>query len=177
LYTENNPKTRGDIWVLADPLSTGEHKSIEFLRTDADESQAQFSPDGRWVAYTSDESGRYEVYVRPYPPGPGKWKISVNGGDAPRWSHDGKALFYVVGLENPRRIMAVPVRSISPSQFESGVPKPFLDFRTSTRTPVNNEFVYSPSPDGQRFLVNVYATNVEPTLNVITNWQKAALGK
>jgi len=177
LYTSVDPKSRSDIWILPDPSSPGDHKPVEFLHTDADESQAQFSPDGHWVAYTSDESGRNEVYVRPYPPGPGKWKISSSGGADPRWSHDGKELSYVTAGNGSRRLVSVPVGLGSRAQFEAGIPKELFEFRTIGRVIQGNEFLYSPSPDGQRFLVNVYATNPEPTLNVITNWQKAALGK
>ena len=84
-------ETPGDIWVL--PLD-GDREPEPFATTDADELMAAFAPNGRWIAYASDESGQWEVHVRPYPPAPGEWPISSNGGRQPRWSADGRELFY-----------------------------------------------------------------------------------
>jgi Tol biopolymer transport system component len=100
LYTEIDPETEGDIWILSDPLNkSGGRRATPFLRTRFDESQAQFSPDGRWIAYTSNESGTYQVYIRPFPTPPSgsdvKWQVSLNGAWQPRWNHDGKELFYL----------------------------------------------------------------------------------
>jgi len=79
LYTEVDPKTRANLWILADPLGkAGSSTPIPFLKTEFTESEAQFSPDGHWIAYTSDEAGQFEVYVRPYPAAAGEWKISKN---------------------------------------------------------------------------------------------------
>src|SRR5262249_2478294 len=92
VYWTSNPKTLGDIGIL--PL-TGDRKPHPFLDTIADERNPQVSTDGKWIAYSSNETGRTEVYVKPFPTGPGKWQISVNGGLFPRWRHDGKELYFL----------------------------------------------------------------------------------
>ncbi len=92
VYGENHPQTTGwDILVL--PLEEDREPEV-FVNTDATDAWSAFSPDGRWIAYDSYESGSNEVYVRPYPPGPGKWQLSSSGGGQPRWSADGRELFY-----------------------------------------------------------------------------------
>ena len=88
---DQGPPTGWDILVM--PLEEDREPEV-FVSTDALEDDAAFSPNGRWIAYLSDESGSPEVYVRPYPPGPGKWQLSSNGGGQPRWSPDGRELFY-----------------------------------------------------------------------------------
>src|SRR4029453_15396759 len=103
LYTEVSPKTDNDIWIL--PLF-GDQKATPYLQNKFSEAQARFSPDGRWVAYTSNESGSFEVYVQSFPPSGGKWQISTNGGSQPQWRHDGKELFFL-GLD--RKLTAVEV--------------------------------------------------------------------
>ncbi len=85
----------------------GERKPVPYLQTEFNEQQAKFSPDGRWVAYDSDESTRPEVYVQPYPPTGAKWMISKNGGAHPMWRRDGKELFH---LATGRNMMAVDVK-------------------------------------------------------------------
>ena len=114
MYISDDPKTGYDLWVL--PLE-GDRKPQPYLQTQFRENQGQFSPDGHWVAYTSDESGRLEVYVQPFPAAGGKWQISTNGGENPKWRRDGKELFYL-GLD--RRLMAVEVKT-APT-FEAGLP-------------------------------------------------------
>lgn len=132
LFTEIDPKTNADIWVLPDPLSspggnTGAGKPYPFQRTDAIESQAQFSPDGKWIAYTSGE-GANEVYVRPFPSGPGRWKVSAGSGSQPRWRSDGKELFYWARGSPPRsRLMAVPVKAGANGSFASDEPQPLFE--------------------------------------------------
>src|SRR5262249_20560243 len=96
LYTANDPKTRADIWYL--PLDSGKpdlQKAVKFMATDAIESQGQFSPDGKWVAYSSDETGKGNIYVRSFPNGSQVWKVSADGGREPRWRSDGKELYFV----------------------------------------------------------------------------------
>ena len=87
LYSTQNPKTASDIWAL--PLM-GERKPFAVLQSSFDEIQGQFSPDGRWLAYASNESGRYEIYVRTFPEAGGKWQVSAAGGMQPRWRRDGQ---------------------------------------------------------------------------------------
>ena len=93
-----------DLWVLS---VDGEPKPVPFLATDFDERSGQFSPDGRWVAYESNESGRYEIYVRGFPQTGGKWLVSVAGGTQPRWRRDGREIYYVAP---DNKLMAVEVK-------------------------------------------------------------------
>ena len=98
MYDERDPKTKYDLWVLR---LDGDKKPFPFLRTGFNENNGQFSPDGRWVAYRSDESGRDEIYVRSFSPDAAdastgvKWMISNNGGTDPRWRGDGSELHYI----------------------------------------------------------------------------------
>ncbi len=180
IYTETDPKGRGDIWFMEDPhTKSSERKPVKFQGTVAVESQGQLSPDGRWLAYASDESGQSEIYVRPFPFGAGRWKISAGGGGGirePRWRRDGKELFFLQGGLSVNHLVAVPVQSGPRGDFQAGDQKTLFQFRAIGTVPTANAFLYSPSPDGQRFLVNAQAGDTEPTLNVISNWEKAALG-
>jgi Tol biopolymer transport system component len=97
LYQEQSPEGLGDLWLLP---STGDRKPVPYLNTPFQEANAQFSPDGKWVAYTSNESGRDEVYVQGFPAGGAKFPISTNGGDLARWRPDQKELFYRHGTED-----------------------------------------------------------------------------
>ena len=174
VYTEIDPKGNGDIWFLPDPLqkSSG-RRPVKFQGTDTMEGQGQLSPDGHWIAYVSKESGPTEVYVRPFPSGPGRWKIGT--GHEPRWRRDGKELFYWANTKgDAKRLMAVATQSGPRGEFQAGVSQPLFEFRAINYTETGSIFLYSPSVDGQRFLVNVQVGNTEPTLNVITNWEKAA---
>ncbi len=179
IYTETDPKSRGDIWYLPDPLNkSSDRKPVKFQGTEAMESQGQLSPDGRWLAYESTESGEDEVYVRPFPSGPGRWKVSAGRvrSREPRWRRDGKELFYLEAGIPQQQLMVVAVRSGPRGDFQAGPPRGLFEFRQIGSTPTNNSFLYSPSADGQRFLVHVQPGDAEATLNVVTNWEKAALG-
>jgi Tol biopolymer transport system component len=103
---------------------TGERKPVPFLQTEFNEQQAQFSPDAKWIAYTSDESGAPEVYVQAFPALGSKLRISTGGGCQPQWRRDGKELFYVAA---DRKLMAVDVKT--GATFEAGVPKPLFETR------------------------------------------------
>ena len=173
LYTEVDPKTRADIWILRDPAGKQRNDTpVPFLRTEFSESQARISKDGRWVAYTSDESGVSEVYVRPFPSGGGKWRISNGGGVEPSWRHDGRELFYLETAGPRKRVIAVPVATGPGQRFEPGAAKVLFEFPVITQFVQTNQSVYSPTKDGQRFLVNMQVSENTSTLNVITNWQQ-----
>ena len=179
IYTETDLKGQGDIWYLPDPLNkSAERKPVLFQGTPAVESEGQLSPDGRWLAYVSNESGKFEVYVRPFPSGPGRWKVSA--GDRqyaePRWRQDGKELFFVESQNPSNQLMAVAVQSGPRSDFQAGAPQALFEFHAIGIVPTGNSFLYSPSADGQRFLVHVQPGDAQPTVNVFTNWEKAALG-
>jgi Tol biopolymer transport system component len=150
-------KTQTDIWIL--PLD-GDKKPRVFVQTAYNESGGRFSPDGRWIAYVSDETGQEEVFIRPYP-GPGTaLKVSDAGGRAPAWRRDGRELFYV-SADN--RTMAVEIRSNGPA-IEAGTTRTLF-----TRTPLMSE--YDPFPDGKRFLVNrlIEPKETDP-ITLVTNW-------
>jgi dipeptidyl aminopeptidase/acylaminoacyl peptidase len=151
----------GDISVL----NLSDRKAQPFLQTPFNEAAPVFSPDGRWLAYFSDESGRGEVYVQPYP-GPGaKWPISTDGGSEPVWNRNGRELFYRSG----NRMMAVDI-STQPG-FSAGRPKLLFE-GLYLPTPVQSPN-YDVSPDGQRFLMvkPITADESAPTqINVVLNW-------
>ena len=169
LYRDVDPNTKDDLWVL--PLD-GDRKPIPFLQTPFREVRGRFSPDGHWIAYNSDESGRDEVYVQSFPPSAGKWQISTSGGEQPMWGRDGKELFYVNA--NRSALMAVDVsHSAAGVPFKAGMPREL--FRAQF---ANNSLSYDISRDGRRFITNARlteTTNVSP-INVLLNWT-AALNK
>jgi dipeptidyl aminopeptidase/acylaminoacyl peptidase len=146
-------------------LSTSGGKMTRFLTTKTSENNGQISPDGNWVAYASNESGDWEIYVTTYPAAAGKWQVSRGGGTEPRWRGDGKEMFYIGAGST---LMAVPVTS--DGTFAAGNPTPL--FRTQFRAPVSSTdlFSYDVTKDGQRFLVNRYAkpAHVAP-LHIILN--------
>jgi len=151
--------------VSTDPDS----KPEPYVATSFAEDSARFSPDGRWVAYTSDESSRMEVYVAPFPNPDGKWQISSAGGDQPHWRHDGKELFY---LAPGGRMMAVEVDG---SGADLKVGKEQLLFTHEINTSAWQQ--YDNTPDGQRFLLVVpERQNIVYPITLDLNWT-AALGK
>jgi Tol biopolymer transport system component len=154
-YYEIKPNGDVDLWTL--PLDTNEPehpkpgKPVPFLQTPAVEAWLVFSPDGRYVAYFSNESGTYEIYVRPAPgpdgkPGPGKWQISTGGGVWPEWSPNGRELFYK-GLDN--RIMVTDYTATGGS-FSSNKPRVWSDRQIR---PVGSSLNFALTPDGKRFAV------------------------
>ncbi|PYQ10648.1 MAG: hypothetical protein DMH00_10485 [Acidobacteria bacterium] len=166
VYEESNPtnpKTLVDLWVL--PLSA-DRKPFPFLRTEFNETHAQLSPDSRWMAYVSDESGRAEVYVQTFPRAGGKRQVSTDGGDQPQWRRDGRELFY---LAPEGKLMAAEVKG-GPT-FEAAVPVPLFGVRVPAVSigSFRNHFVVS--PDGQRFLVNTIAEGASSSpITVVLNW-------
>ncbi len=128
--------------------------------------EGQFSPDGRWVAYSSNESGRWQVYVAPFPGPGGKYQISTGGGQQPRWRRDGKELFF---LSRDRKLLAVPVKT--GSVFEFGVPATLFETRAHEPLTAEEFFTYDVSRDGQRFLINANAEQNDPhPVDIILNW-------
>ncbi len=150
LFMQGGKNSSSDLWVL--PME-GEHKPFPYLTTPFEETQGKFSPDGHWVVYASNESGTKEIYVQPFPLSTGgKWPISNGGGSQPRWSRDGKELFY---FTPDNTLMAVSVTA-NGSTFQPGVPKPL--FRASilggTGGGTGVAWRWDVAPDGQRFLIN-----------------------
>ena len=163
LYQTRESETRLDVWYSKlNGENSGEEK-VPFLQTPFDEKAAQFSPDGRFVAYSSNESGRFEIYVRPFPEGTGKWQVSRNGGNHPRWAKDGGELFYVSG----DKLISVPV-TLDPN-FSARSPATLFQDRFLS----SGIFAppYDVSADGQSFLVRELIEGAqEPVIRVVQNW-------
>jgi Tol biopolymer transport system component/predicted Ser/Thr protein kinase len=159
-----------DVFALANPRGGGERKAIPVANTEYSELHGQVSPDSRWVAYDSNESGRSEVYVRPFPPGDGrngKFVISSNGGLQPRWGAGGKELFF---LTTDRRMMAVSVKA--GPVFEAGTPRAL--FSTPTMSVNNQLFQYDVAPDGNRFFIVAPSSSAASApATIVLNWQAA----
>jgi eukaryotic-like serine/threonine-protein kinase len=170
LYTQQDAKTNTDLWVLplrVDGVPSGE--PMPFANTEFSEGHGQFSPDTHWIAYASDESGRVEVYVQPFPTPPGggsKTQVSRDGGNQPRWRRDGKELFY---LSLGGKLMAVDVTE--EPIFKAGSPKPLFQLPVTGvySDAALHVFRWDTAPDGKRFLINTAKTSSEP-LTVILNW-------
>jgi Tol biopolymer transport system component len=164
LYTSTHPKTKYDLWIL--PVE-GDRQPLPFLSTEFAETHGQFSPDGRWIAYASDEAGRSEVYVQPFPGSgvTGKWQISTAGGYAPRWRRDGRELYY---LAPDRRLMAVRVES--GAGFQAGLPEALFE----TRVPdvaSSASFFYEVAAGGQQFLISSRVGETgETPITVVIDW-------
>jgi eukaryotic-like serine/threonine-protein kinase len=154
-----------DLWIF--PFS-GDKKPIPYMTTPFGEGRAQFSPDGKWVAYTSNESGRNEIYVQNFPASGAKWQISNNGGDWVRWRRDGKELFYVA----PNRELRSVAITSGPASPEFGTPRVlFVLPATLTLEGALLPYSYDVAPDGQRILALVPTAAERPPLTVIVNWQ------
>jgi Tol biopolymer transport system component len=167
LFSVTAPRTGFDLWVL--PL-VGDRKPFPFLQTEFNDILGQFSPDGRWIAYMSDEARREEVYVAPFPGAGGKWPVSAAGGSWPRWRGDGKEIFY---LAPDNRLMAAAVNGQG-SALEVGDVRPLFDTRaiindSGSRSTMRS--MYDVSPDGQRFLVNTLAQPATSgPITLVVNW-------
>jgi Tol biopolymer transport system component len=166
-HNMSTAKTAFDIGLLA---ADGDHRESAYLGSPANERHARFSPDGKWMAYQSDESGQAQVYVQTIPAGGGKFQISTSGGDSPAWRRDGKELYY---LDPAGTLMAVPVK-INEASFKPGAPQALFSASGAS------SFGFAVTHDGQRFLVNVPAGGESaaagPPLTIVTNW-KAGLKK
>jgi serine/threonine protein kinase len=163
LFVRHASDKSTDLWVL--PM-TGERKPFPYLQSPANEAHSQFSPDGNWVAYASDETGRPEIYVQGFPdPASGRFQISTSGGDTPMWRRDGKELYY---LEPNGNLMAVPVQN--GSQFVPG--SPHILFKTEIEVASITDYrnMYVPSGDGKRFLV-IQPEAMSQPLFITTNWR------
>jgi serine/threonine protein kinase/Tol biopolymer transport system component len=167
-FVQNHPATARDIWVV--DVGSSDRSPRPLMQTPASESFPAFSTDGRWLAYTSDDSGRQEVYVQRYPgPGP-RVVVSTDGGTSPAWRSDGSELFYFKTLpENYMRMMVAPVKATA-AGFSSGTPRKLFEGRYVMADPVRG---YDVTPDGQRFLmVRPLDPPPEPAteLVLVENW-------
>jgi Tol biopolymer transport system component len=153
-----------DLWLL--PVTVG-GKPLRLVDSPLDQWHANFSPDGRFIAYTSNESGRYDVYAATLPVADRTFPISTSGGYEPRWRADGREIYY---LSEDRTLMAVPVASGS-NPF--GTPRPL--FQTQVHTHVNQlRTHYVPNRDGTRFLIQTSTGDRPPgSITVVSNWMEA----
>jgi len=160
VYAALNPSNKLDLVVL--PMS-GDRKPISLLHTVSNESQGRIAPNGRWIAYVSDESGADEVYVQRFPSLGDKRIVSIGGGVEPMWRQDGKELFY---LSPDYSIVSVPFEPSDPPLI--GQPKQLFRAPINTSSTRNH---YAVTPDGQRFLVNVEDQNTYLSpITVVVNW-------
>ena len=162
LYAEIDPKTKADIWVL--PME-GDRKPIIFQQTEFNEGDGVFSPDGRWIAYASDESQRFEVYVQPYPATGAKWQVSKDGGRHPVGRADENEIYW---LEAGGVLWAAQVNT--GKTFRGGIPQKLFD----TRIQISQER-YAVSKNGKRFLVPIPVEwDVFRPVTVVENWLASA---
>ncbi len=164
LYTRG-----GRFWLMSYP----DMKRREFFGGSGSVKNGRFSPDEKWVAYSSNESGRWEIYVRSYPDATGKWQVSTEGGTQPRWRGDGKELFY---LGPDAKLMAVSVGA--GANFNPGAPVALFQAEPRDMIATSELSAYDVTRDGQRFLINtdVKSGNAQP-MSVILNWDAATKDK
>ena len=155
------------MWAL--PLE-GARTPFEVVQTEFNERMGQFSPDGKWIAYQSDKTGRFEIYVRPFP-GPGDdVLVSSSGGTQVRWNPRGMELFYLAADD---RLMTVPVRvPLNTTTFEAGTPLRLSDTDMGGTDPNSNSRKYMVAPDGQSFVLNSIPEEASASpITVILNWK------
>ncbi|MBS4027913.1 MAG: serine/threonine-protein kinase [Ignavibacteriales bacterium] len=163
LFNSDDLKNETDIWVL--PFS-GERKPTPLIATEFDESNATFSRDMKWIAYQSNESGKNEVYVRPFPVADAKWQVSTNGGGAPRWNDNGKEIFY----GSNGKIMLAEVNG-SGSTFVVGKVREHFDPAVLGNEVVGNNTLLDISGDGQKILMSILrGRQSSAPLTIVTNW-------
>jgi Tol biopolymer transport system component len=156
VFSEQGPTY--DVWIL--PLDA-DRKPRPFLHGPFNEFQARLSPSGRWLAYVSDESGREEIYVVPFPASGGRWPISTDGGSQPLWARNGRELFY----RNGDRMMAVAVTT----DATFSATKPQLLFEAKARS--GSLLSYDVTPDGEFLMIEPGESDTPPTqINVVLNW-------
>jgi WD40 repeat protein len=157
VFGKRGEETKGDIWFLR---LEGDRTPEVFLETPTNESSPRLSPDGRWLAYNSFESGKFEIYVRPFPSGDRKWKVSTGQSSSARWSPDGKELFY---LQENNAMMVVAISSEG-SSFSADKPRKLFE--------APSVWGFDVAPDGQRFVMAKSAAEESDRthLTFVFNW-------
>ncbi len=165
-----NEMTQWDLWLLPVSEREKERKPIPFIQTEFNEHLGRVSPNGRWIVYASDESGRNDVYVQAFPAGGAKIRISANGGNEPKWRGDGKELFY---LAPDGRMMAAAVKS--EANFEIRSLAPLFKVRIESTHNHGYDLNYAPARDGKAFLINALSeqSKSSPMTTVLLNWRAA----
>jgi dipeptidyl aminopeptidase/acylaminoacyl peptidase len=165
IYSQLNTRTNVDLFLLR---LAGEKNSTSVLQTSFIEAQARFSPNGRWVAYVSNETGQFEVYVESFPPTGAKSAISIGGGSQPQWRGDGRELYYYAP---DRKLMAVEVNGDGPT-LKVGAARPLFEIRVvSIDQTFPGQGYYTVTRDGKRFIVSSLPDAPDrQQVNVIVNW-------
>jgi serine/threonine protein kinase/Tol biopolymer transport system component len=170
LYLEIDLKTGRDLWAL--PVTGNDRTPIPVARTAFEEQSGQFSPDGHWIAYETNESGQFQVVVQPFPEPTGRWPVSIDGGTQPRWRADGKELYFIAP---DGKLMVVSI-SVQGQKFTPGPPVALFPALLVTGSGANRQ-EYAVSSDG-RFLVNQAAeASTTTSITIILNWRHEHVGK
>jgi Tol biopolymer transport system component len=164
LFRSLDPELSWDVWAM--PMS-GDRKPFAVVRTKFEERDARFSPDGKWIAYQSNESGRFEIYVQPFQSPGERRRISTDGGVQAQWSRDGRELFYL-GLNG--QLVAVPVGLSSAGGFSAGAAVPMFTARVGSLQDIPTN-LYSVSSDGQRFLLDTIVEEAASPIVIVLNWR------
>ncbi len=164
LYSENDPKTATDLWAL--PMAGNDRKPLVIVNTLFDERNGQFSPDGRWVAYETNESGRFEIEVQPFPNPSGKWQVSTNGGVQPRWRPDGKELYFI----SPDGKMMAASIAASGATFAAATPVALFPTQLASSV-VAPKQQYAVSRDGRFLLDQLMESPGNRPITLILNWR------
>jgi len=170
VYAPLDPKTKLDLWVLPAEGAAAERKPIPFIQSEFDEVFGQLSPDSHWMAFTSDRSGRREVYVRPFPPGDGEYPISTAGGEMPRWKGDGKEIYFE-GVDGKMMAVAVKTSVGAKPVLEASAPVALFDAHMVHNFP-DTVYQYDVTADGKRFLINTTGSGAASALplTAVSNW-------
>jgi serine/threonine protein kinase len=155
-----DPKSKRDVWVL--PLF-GDRKPFPYLQTEFNERDPKLSPNGRWLAYTSDETKRSEVYVESFPTATGKWQVSTKGGGLPVWSRDGKELFFI-GEDG--MMTAAEVNGVG-AKFEAGTPQPLFQTRLANNA---DSRLFDVSKEGRFLIPTAALQGASAPVTVVVNW-------
>ena len=166
LYADIDLSSGYDLWALPLSDNSGSRKPIVVANTPFEEREGQFSPDSHWIAYRSNESGQFEIYVQAFPNATGKWRISTAGGISPRWRRDGNELFFV-SLDG--KLMSVSVQ-VSDSKFEFGTPTVLFQTHAATGGQASLYQEYDISKDG-KFLINTVTDAATTPISLILNWR------
>jgi Tol biopolymer transport system component len=155
----------GSAWdIFVKPLPDGQPRP--FVSTPAEERNARLSPDGRWIAYVSNESDRFEVYVQPFPATGSRWQVSTAGGLQPQWRGDGRELYYV---SPDKKLTAVDVKTTG-AVFAWGAPRALMETRMTGWERISAGCCqYAVSRDGERFLISTATTAATP-ITIASNW-------
>jgi serine/threonine protein kinase len=165
LYTVFSSPTDPNIWAVR---MDGDGKPFPVVQTNFAERDGEFAPDGKWIAYRSNKSGRFEVYIQPFPESGGDVQVSTNGGAQPRWGRDGKELFYIA-LDG--KLSAVPIQFAADGRHaDVGRPVPLFPARVGDVTSPNGQ-QYDISRDGTRFLINTATEEAASPITIILNWK------